>query len=501
MRKVQNIKEGSLAKDYTTYSALVPSVVNFQNESESLKKDLKDTTIWMINSTEQGGGVAEMLPRLISLLRQAGIRAEWLVLESDRQEFFALTKKLHNLIHGAGDPHLSEEERQVFEEVNRQNADQLRKMVSPGDIVVVHDPQPAPLIQMLGEDLDLTTIWRCHIGLDHQNDQTCAAWGFLKPYLRYYDHFVFSTPEYIPDYLSGNVSIIYPSIDPLTHKNRQLSVHKLSGILADAGLVRSQHPKIAKSFGNQAKIYTREGTFVNASEAPDIGLLFRPIIAQVSRWDRLKGFSELMQAFVHLKENYETLTKDHEQAKARARNARLVLCGPDPDYVSDDPEGVEVLNELTEFYDNLPDSVSNDIIICKLPMESVKENALIVNAIQRSAYLICQNSLQEGFGLTATEGMWKSTPMLASNACGLRHQVRHKIDGMITRHPQAKEELAEAMAYLLGEPKLVEQMGFNAQKRVVNNFLVFSHVLNWLRLFKELQEKKMNGFYKPDFSK
>ena len=495
MRKVTSIKEGSQIKDYTTYSALVPSIVSFQNESETFKKDLKDRTIWMINSTEQGGGVAEMLPRLISLLRQINIKAEWLVLESDRPEFFAFTKKLHNLIHGAGEAHISSREKEIFEKVNRENADKLRQLVKPGDIVVVHDPQPAPLIQMLGNDINIATIWRCHIGLDHKNAQTQAAWDFLHPYLLTYNHFVFSAPEYIPEYLSGNVSIIYPSIDPLTHKNRELSVHKLSGILADAGLVRSEHPKITSEFAKQAKLYTRQGTFVDASKAPDIGLLFRPIIAQVSRWDRLKGFHELMQGFVHMKRHCEKLCKDHEHARGRALNARLMLCGPDPDYVSDDPEGVEVLSELTAFYDTLPQQISEDIILCKLPMESVKENALIVNAIQRCAYLICQNSIQEGFGLTATEGMWKTTPMLASNACGLRHQVRHEIDGLIIRHPDDKESLAQSIAYLLGEPKLVEEMGFNAQKRVVGHFLVFSQVLNWLGLFKELVERKRNGYY------
>jgi trehalose synthase len=494
MRTIENIRVGTLIKDYTTYAALIPSVVNFQNESDALKKEIADRKIWMINSTEQGGGVAEMLPRLISLLRQIGIQAEWLVLETDKADFFAFTKKLHNLIHGAGQASISSKEKEVFDEVNRQNAERLIHLIRPNDIVVVHDPQPAGLISMIADKVDITTIWRCHIGLDHKNEQTQAAWHFLKPYLQYYDQYVFSAPEYIPDYLSGNVSIIYPSIDPLTHKNRELSIHKLSGILANAGLAQSSHPRIANDFNNPAKIYTKEGVFKDAQQAPDIGLLFRPIISQVSRWDRLKGFRPLMEGFVHMKQSGYSLCKDHEQARCRLRDARLMLCGPDPDYVSDDPEGKEVLEELTAFYRTLPEEVQEDIIICKLPMESVKENALIVNAIQRCSYLICQTSVQEGFGLTATEAMWKTTPVIASNACGLRHQVRHEMDGLIVRHPERKEDIAKALAYLLGEPKLVEEMGFIAQKRVVDQFLVFSHVLGWLRLFKEMIDRRKNGF-------
>jgi trehalose synthase len=495
MRQITAIKEGTLIKDYTTYAALLPTIVNFQNETEALKKNLLDKKVWMINSTEQGGGVAEMLPRLVSLLRQVGIQAEWLVLESDKAEFFAFTKKIHNLIHGAGEASISDEERNLYEQVNRENAAQLQDFIKPGDIVVVHDPQPAAIIRFLQEKADFHTIWRCHIGLDRNNHKTQLAWDFLKPYLQDYDHFVFSAPEYIPEYLSGNVSIIHPGIDPLTHKNRELSVHKLSGILSNAGLAHSSHPKVTEDFDHQAKIYTPVGRFVEAKDAGDVGLLFRPIISQVSRWDRLKGFHPLMQAFVYMKRHAEELCKDHPQARCRVKYARLMLCGPDPDYVSDDPEGLEVLSELTNFYQSLPDELKEDIIICKLPMQSVKENALIVNAIQRSSYFICQNSLQEGFGLTATEGMWKTTPIVASNACGLRYQVRNEMDGLIIRHPDDQEELAKALAYLLGEPKLVEEMGFRAQKRVIDHFLVFTQVLNWGRLFKELIAKKRNGFY------
>lgn len=494
MRIIENIREGTLVKDYTTYAALIPSVVNFQNESEALKKEIDGRRIWMINSTEQGGGVAEMLPRLISLLRQVGVQAEWLVLETDKTDFFAFTKKMHNLIHGTGEASISNAEKEVFEEVNRQNAEKLLKLLRPDDIVVVHDPQPAALVSMISKEVDVCTIWRCHIGLDHKNEQTQAAWHFLRPYLEHYDQYVFSAPEYIPDYLSGNISIIYPSIDPLTHKNRELSIHKLSGILANAGLAQSSHPRIANDFNNPAKIYTKEGVFKEARHAPDIGLLFRPIISQVSRWDRLKGFRPLMESFAYMKKHRDELSKDHEQARCRVRDARLLLCGPDPDYVSDDPEGKEVLEELTSFYHSLPEDIQEDIIICKLPMESVKENALIVNAIQRSSYLICQTSIQEGFGLTATEAMWKTTPVIASNACGLRHQVRHDIDGLIVRHPERKEEIAKALAYLLGEPKLVEEMGFVAQKRVVDQFLVFGHIIRWMRLFKEMVDRRKNGF-------
>ncbi len=481
MYKVTNIKEGVKLRDYATYATLLPLVNEFENEAALVTPDLEKVCIWMINSTAQGGGVAEMLPRMLSIMRQIGLNVEWLVMESDETAFFEFTKKVHNLIHGQGDPSVSEQEKKIFHHVSEVNKASLLAQVKDKDIVILHDPQPIGLARILKENRDVKVIWRCHIGLDVSNEQTEAAWTFLQSYFQYIDHFVFSAPEYIPKGLTGNVSIIYPGIDPLSHKNRELQTYKLAGIFGNAGLLDSEHPKVTPDFTHKVQRLQPDGSFALASHGEDIGLLYRPIITQVSRWDKLKGFLPLMKAFVHLKKNKDQFCDVQSRAARIVETVRLVLAGPDPDFVSDDPEGKRVLKELSDFYLSLDKSEQQDIAICKLPMESVKENALIVNAIQRASYLVVQNSIREGFGLTATEAMWKQVPVLASNACGLRHQIRNHIDGVLVQDPEDEVAIASHLCDLLGNDTKVENMGFNAQKRVIDHFLIFHQIEAWLK--------------------
>lgn len=485
MHKVK-IKPGVRLEDYLRYTDLLPAFNTFHNEALLLKSALRRRTLWMVSSTEQGGGVAEMMPRMISLLRQLGVRAEWLIMEAQEPAFFPLTKKLHNLIHGDGHPNITEEERAVYERTGQQNARALAQYVQKNDIVVLHDPQPLGMAVELRKRANVTLVWRSHIGLDFSNDCTVAAWDFLMPYLAVCDHHVFSAPEYIPEGLSGNVTIIHPSIDPLSHKNRELSLHKLTGILNNAGLLHTNHPTLYPAFRHPVVRLQPNGTFATAQHGEDIGLLFRPIITQVSRWDRLKGFLPLIQGFARLKENAEAYVSPGQRAPRRVahrlQNARLVLAGPDPDFVSDDPEGAQVLQELITFYQTQSPAVQRDVALLKLPMHSAKENALIVNALQRCSYAVVQNSLREGFGLTATEAMWKNIPVLVSNACGLRTQVRDRIDGLLVDDPEDPEALACALGQLLSEPKQVEAMGFSAKKRVLDHFLTFQQISQWLTL-------------------
>lgn len=310
------------------------------------------------------------------------------------------------------------------------------------------------------------------------------------PFLQDYDHFVFSAPEYIPKGLTGNVTIIHPGIDPFSHKNRPLNVHKLSGILHNAGLVVSKHPAITSPFAHQVKRLQPDGTFAEASLPSDIGLFHRPIVTQVSRWDQLKGFEPLMRAFAFLKNHIHQFCEEGSRHWVRVQNARLVLAGPDPAYVSDDPEGRIVLQKLTEFYELLDPEIQEDIALLLLPMHSVKENALIVNALQKCSYVVVQNSLQEGFGLTATEAMWKRVPVLASNSCGLRHQIRNGIDGILIRNPENEQEVAKSLSEVLKEPNKVEQMGFYAEMRVINKFLNFTQISDWLRVLNLMAEQR-----------
>ncbi|GIX50383.1 MAG: hypothetical protein KatS3mg132_577 [Limisphaera sp.] len=168
---------------------------------------------------------------------------------------------------------------------------------------------------------------------------------------------------------------------------------------------------------------------------------------------------------------------------------RLVLAGPDPDSIQDDPEGVEVLQELCARYRELPPECQRDIVILSLPMDSRKLNALIVNALQRSSVVVVQNSLREGFGLTVTEAMWKGVPVLASSACGLRQQVRDGVDGRMVSEPTNPDEIAAVLDDMMQQPPALERWGRNAQLRVYNEFLVFAQLSRWLRLWTRVIRK------------
>ncbi len=436
----------------------------------------------MVNSTARGGGVAEMLPKMISLLGELGLPARWAVIGSDEPRFFALTKRIHNLIHGEGDPELTADDRALLEEVNRRNAAELRHQIRPGDILVVHDPQPLALGAMLKGELGLPTVWRCHIGLDERLPQTRAAWRFLRPYAETYDHAVFSAPEYIPSFLGGRSTIIHPALDPCSHKNRELSPHKLVGILCNAGLKLAHHPVLTPPFWESAQRLDPGGRFVPATDLEEIGLLYRTIVTQISRWDRLKGWRPLMEGFVRLKQRLANDSGYDPRHRHRLEIVRLVLAGPDPASIQDDPEGRGVLEELCSFYTGLPPERQNDVALLTLPMGSRKENALMVNALQRCSTVVVQNSLREGFGLTATEAMWKHVPVLGTHACGIRQQVRHGVDGLLVSDPHDADEIADKLDELLEDPARRELMGRSGQRRAHNHFLVFTQLCNWIRV-------------------
>ncbi|MDX1532336.1 MAG: hypothetical protein R3362_12470, partial [Rhodothermales bacterium] len=229
-------------EDYESFTFLASAVDRLREAARPLVQQLQGRTAWMVNSTAQGGGVAEMMPKLIGLLRELGVDARWAVISPEDERFFTFTKHLHNLIHGAGDPHVSEDAAALYRDTSRSLATLFRDRLRPDDLLVVHDPQPAGMGALLKEELGLPAIWRSHIGLDRQNDATRAAWGFLAPWLEPYDRTVFSLDAYVPDALADQAEIIHPAIDPLSHKNRPLNPHKLAGVLSNAGLLLSVHP-------------------------------------------------------------------------------------------------------------------------------------------------------------------------------------------------------------------------------------------------------------------
>ncbi len=465
--------------DYSEVVHLMEAVRCLREEAARLVPELRGRKVWMVNSTSRGGGVAEMLPMLVTLLNELGVETEWVVMSTEQPGFFDLTKRLHNLIHGHGDPGLSDEDARLYAAVSSENAADLKQRIRPEDILVIHDPQPLGMGALLKGELGMPFLFRCHIGLDEDRPETRAAWSFLRPYAEVCDHAIFSCPEYIPGYLAGKSGIITPAIDPLSFKNRELSPHKLAGILKNAGLVRSRHPVVPALFPEQATRLRPDGSFAPIDEETEIGILFRPIVTQVSRWDRLKGFEPLLEAFVALKQGIGS-REISARHRRRLNHLRLVLAGPDPAAVADDPEAQDVLRDLIESYRRLPHWLQEDVALVSLPMGSRENNALMVNALQHCSSLVMQNSLREGFGLTVTEAMWKQRCVLGSRACGVRAQIRDGVDGYLIPNSEDPQEIAKLVDETLDDLPGRTRIGRSAQRRVHGDFLVFGQVRRWL---------------------
>ena len=433
---------------------------------------LKDRTVWNINSTAQGGGVAEMLQPLLAYAQGLGVDVRWLVLEGE-PDFFPVTKRIHNHLHGhPGDGgSLGDPEHAIYEATSNRNIPELTARIQPGDVVICHDPQTAGVIGALRR-AGAVVIWRCHIGHDRPNELTRQAWAFLAPYLREADHFVFSRREYIPDVIDADrVDIIAPSIDPLSAKNQPLSPEAVHAILARTGLLNGSHDP------NKALFTREDGTIGRVERTADIirlGPLPTPdvkLVVQVSRWDHLKDPVRVMHGFVH---------------HTRYERAALILAGPSVAAVADDPEGGQVLDEVSMAWRALPEQQRQKVHIVCLPMNDREENAAIVNALQRRADVVVQKSLQEGFGLTVTEAMWKDRPLVASAVGGIQDQIVDGKEGLLLRDPTDMPAFGAALDRLLGDPDLARTLGRNARARVAKDFLFSRHLLQYLTLLEKL---------------
>lgn len=480
------INEGLKLADYEAIAHLSEAVRALRAEAKDLVSRLKGRTVWMVNSTARGGGVAEMLPQMVTIFRELGVNMEWVVIGSSEPRFFRLTKQLHNLIHGSSTPQLTGDDRALYDAVSRENADSFRAHLRAGDLLVVHDPQPLGMGALLRQEVDVRAVFRCHIGLDEVTTHTRSAWDFLKTYAEFYDHSIFTTTEYIPDFLKGSAGVIRPAIDPLGHKNRDLRLTRLMGVLCNSSLVSEQQSIVPLDYTHTVMRLDANRQFVSIKPSSGIGIPFRPIVTQISRWDRLKGFKPLLDGFVQLKKHVENnnSNKDDEHLR-RLQLVRLVLAGPEPAAVADDPEATEVLDELITKYVELPKVLQEEIAIVSLPMTVKKENELIVNALQRSSTVIVQNSLREGFGLTVTEAMWKRAAVLGSSACGIRQQIRDGVDGWLIQNPEDPDEISTKLNEILKNSSGRVKAGQTAQRRVRDEFLVFSQVSSWLKTLVE----------------
>lgn len=376
-------------------------------EIRALARAAQGRRVVHVNSTAVGGGVAEILHRLVPLLEEVGVPARWDVIKGGH-DFFAVTKLFHNALHGKPE-NIRPEMLEIFRDYSARNADSMN---FDGDVMVMHDPQPVALVEKRGHD-GPRWVWRCHIDVSRPDP---SVWEFLRPWIENYDAAIFSAPAFsqalpIPQFL------IPPSIDPLSMKNRDLEPEEVNAVYERFGIDRA-----------------------------------RPVILQISRFDRLKDPFGLVTAY--------------RMVRGRT-DSQLVLAGGG---ATDDPEGLEVLQELQVLAGDDP-----DLHILLLPPGSDLE----INALVRGATVVVQNSIKEGFGLTVSEALWKGKPIITRPVGGIPLQVRHGVTGLMAH---STEGVASQIRYLLSHPEVAERIGRMGREHVRHNFLITRHLRQALLL-------------------
>lgn len=387
---------------------------NTLEELELLSSGLRGKTVLHLNSTSVGGGVAEILNSMVPLFQELGIPARWEVIKGG-EAFFAVTKKFHNALHGHPQD-ITPKDYQIYEETLDQN---LSEVKLESDFLFVHDPQPAALVKQRRQFKN-RWIWRCHIDLS-QPEQ--VVWDFLAPYVQQYDAAVFSAPQFAQK-LSIPQILIPPSIDPLSDKNRAMEPEEIQ-----AHLDRLQIPTD------------------------------KPLVTQISRFDRLKDPIGVIEAFKGIRPYVE---------------ARLLLVGGT---AHDDPEGAQVLAEVQERARD-----DEEILVLPLPPTSHLE----INAIQRASTVILQKSMREGFGLTVSEALWKGKPVIAGAVGGIPLQITHKHSGILTHSIEGTTYWTKQ---LLQEPGFAKKLGENGREHVRQNFLLTRHLRDYLLLLHFLEHR------------
>lgn len=434
---------------------------------------LEGRAVVNINSTAAGGGVAEMLSSLVPMGRGLGADVRWLVIEGE-PTFFALTKRLHNMLHGnAGDGQgISAEERRAYDEVSSRNDQEVRAVIDGRDIVVLHDPQTAGLAAHCAARGNLV-VWRCHVGSDVPNAQSEAAWAFLRPYLEdHVDAYVFTREAFAPPWARGErLHVIPPSIDPLSPKNTDLDSDRAVAILQHVGLLGGQA-------GASLGFTRRDGTLSHVRRFADLICTGpapppdEPLVVQVSRWDRLKDPLGVMEGFV--------------QQVLDGNEAHLVLAGPSVTSVADDPEAGDVLHDCWVAWRGLPHAARRRVRLACLPMADGDENAVIVNALQRHATVVAQKSIAEGFGLTVAEAMYKSRPVVASALGGIVDQIDDGVTGRLLGDATDVAGFGSLVRDLLERPAEATAMGQRARASVCRSFLPDTHLVRWGEVFGSL---------------
>lgn len=385
-------------------------------ELRMLAEALSGKVIQTINSTFIGGGVAEILEHMIPLLNQLGVDARWGVIRGN-QEFFEVTKKFHNALHGKNTVAIQPQDLELFLETTRKNLEEMRFF---GDIFFIHDPQPIGLIAKKKE-IGKKWVWRCHVDISNPDEQ---VWNFIRQFVAQYDAAIFSAPDFAQK-LPIRQFMVTPSIDPLSDKNKELEPAFIESVLAKYKITSD-----------------------------------KPIILQVSRFDRLKDPLGVIEAFEIVRKSID---------------CQLVLAGGT---ATDDPESEAVFEEVRKRAEGNP-----DIHVLLIPPESDLE----INALQRVATVAVQKSLKEGFGLTISEALWKAKPVVASAVGGIPLQIKNKLTGLLC---YTVEGTAYAIRQLLSNPEYAAWLGRNGREHVKQNFLITTELRNYLLVFLALDQSQ-----------
>jgi len=416
-----------------------------------------------------------MLHSLLPYVRGFGIDARWIVI-GGTADFFRITKRIHHALHGSqGDGSaLGNDERAIYESVLRANADEISALVRPRDIVVLHDPQTAGLAPILGR-LGAIVIWRCHIGADAPNPETGLGWAFLGPYVCEAVATVFSRRQYVPDVCNhGRSMIIPPSIDPFSPKNQELSEGVVRAILKHTRLVDGPTSEVTPTFvrldGSPGRV-DRRADVIRLGPVPSFDV---PLVVQVSRWDPLKDPVGVMLGFARLAE------------REPQHQADLILAGPNVHAIEDDPESAKTLDDVVDRWRELPHAIRHRVHLASLPTGDLEENGAIVNALQRQAAIVVQKSINEGFGLTVTEAMWKERAVVASAVGGIQDQITDGVNGLLLADPNDLDTFATQVGRLLSDDKLRHEMGRRAHEHVRTEFLPIRHLTQYADLLDRI---------------
>lgn len=403
-------------KLFSDYREIVGDEVIAQGRE--LARPLRGARVLHVNATAFGGGVAELLYTIVPLMRDLGINADWKTIESS-DEFFAITKLMHNALQGMELP-LTDQMRDIYLSHNEINAHLCE---TDYDFVVIHDPQPLALLSYIPEYQRGGTkwIWRCHLDMTSAYD---PLWRFMVPYINLFDAAVFTMNGYVKAGLDSTpISIIPPSIDPLSPKNQPLDDAMVHSIIGNYHVDRR-----------------------------------RPYMLQVSRFDPWKDPLGVVDVF--------RLTRD------RVPGLQLVMLSA---MASDDPEGWHYYEKTTRHVGGDPD------VHILTNMEGIGN--IEVNAFQRGAGVVMQKSLREGFGLVVTEALWKQQPVVASPVGGIVLQVIDGENGFLVSSP---EECADRAAYILQNHDVAKKMGQAGSEFVRTRFLSPRNVIDFLKLFNSL---------------